>query len=270
MKKQSIIRSNAASQYSEMDSVDLSRLSHLRKKEVQSTEMNANSILPGQASFVEANRKFLSEKIRYRDSYYTLIDHKDDLTYMNVLSLSRGCRKLLSRRIGTGKLEEPELKVLDGIKVLLFVWLSLWLGILYQLDLQGSGKEQYLNFLQDNKLAFVSIVSSYISIDLFIMLSSFFVVHSLNRISREYNGISFSAFLQIYLGRFFRFLPLYYFVFLSSLTALWWLNAAPLWTTFEQLFTGCSEYWWANLAFVDNFVPAEAGKGFQGCMVWEI
>jgi len=62
--------------------------------------------------------------------------------------------------------------------------------------------------LKDHKIIWVFVTSSHISIDIFHMLSAFFVSHSFLRVSREYDGMSFGTLIQIYLGRLFRFAPL--------------------------------------------------------------
>ena len=57
------------------------------------------------------------------------------MTFLNVLSFARSFKKLTEIRSGTGKLDNPDLKTLDGIKVFMFLWSSLWLGFLYNMDL---------------------------------------------------------------------------------------------------------------------------------------
>ena len=140
-------------------------------------------------------KTYLSDETKVKQQFYTLVDHREDINYLNVLSIARSYRKLLSRRQGSTKLDDPELKTLDGIQLICFVWIGIWLGNVYQLDLQEVDPSKYQELLDNNKIAFVLIVSSYVAVDLFIMYSAFFVTYSINRIAKEYNGLSLGAWL---------------------------------------------------------------------------
>ena len=119
------------------------------------------------------------------------------MTFFNALSFARSFRKLNASRSGTGKLDDPDLKTLDGIKVILFLWSSLWLGFLYNIDLiKYSNTSDFLNSLvQENKAFYVFISCSQIVIDLFIMLSAFFLTYTINHLGKEYYGVSFGLFI---------------------------------------------------------------------------
>ena len=126
------------------------------------------------------------------------------------------------------------------------------------------------SLLSANKMAYVLIVSSYIAIDLFYFFSAFFVIYSINKKAREYNGLGFLTIFQIYLNRFIRFLPLYYTVFLYTWLMLFYGDSkGPLWATMMELFSGCDNYWWANIGLVNNFIPSDIQPiGVSGCMIW--
>ena len=119
------------------------------------------------------------------------------MTFLNVLSFARSFRKLTAIRSGTGKLDDPDLKTLDGIKVILFIWSSLWLGFLYNIDLiKYSNISEFLRSLvQENKAFYVFISCSQIVIDFFIMLSAFFMTYTINHLGKEYYGISLGLFI---------------------------------------------------------------------------
>jgi hypothetical protein len=110
--------------------------------------------------------------------------------------LTRSIRKLFLRKIGNKKLDEPELKSLDGFKVVLFLWLSLWLTQIYTLDLFLASIDSFQWKFKQAKLPFVLVVSSQVAIDLFHMLSAFFVTHSINKIARDHEkGLGFANLL---------------------------------------------------------------------------
>jgi peptidoglycan/LPS O-acetylase OafA/YrhL len=60
------------------------------------------------------------------------------------------------------------------------------------------------------------------------MFSAFFLTAALNKIARDNNGLGFLSFFQFIIGRFIRYLPLYYFVFITTWTMLWWFDDAAL------------------------------------------
>jgi|1048.fasta_scaffold296051_1 peptidoglycan/LPS O-acetylase OafA/YrhL len=77
------------------------------------------------------------------------------------------------------------------------------------------------------------LVSSYISISAFYFMSGFFVTNSINKIARDYNGLGFLTIFQIYLNRFIRFIPLYYFVLISCWIMLFAKDLGPLWVSMD-------------------------------------
>lgn len=133
-----------------------------------------------------------------------------------MFSCARSLRKLISHRIGSAKYDEPELKAMSGFKILSFLWLTAFLTGFYQQNLYSSYKEKLTFFAFNSKIAFVFLVSSYITVSLFFFMSAFFVTYSINKIAREFNGLSFLTVVQIYLNRLIRFIPLYYVVLLVS------------------------------------------------------
>ena len=116
-----------------MNSSELSQVKLQIKKEYQSTDF---SMMQPQITLPDNAKKFMSpDGQRFRGHFFTLIDQREDLTYLNVFSLARSLRKLTSSSLGTGKLEEPELKAMSGFKLLFFLWLNAWLINFYSLDL---------------------------------------------------------------------------------------------------------------------------------------
>ncbi|TNV70953.1 hypothetical protein FGO68_gene7297 [Halteria grandinella] len=107
------------------------------------------------------------------------------------------------------------------------------------------------------------------------MLSAFFMTYTINKIAREFDGLSLGSILQLYLGRFLRYLCLYYSVLLTVWVLIWELNDAPLWSKFSIYLEECPQYWWANMGFINNFVhlsniqnDGASKQAFQGCMIW--
>jgi hypothetical protein len=93
----------------------------------------------------------------------------------------------------SNKLNEPDLKTLDGLKVLNFLWLAVLLSLLSLQDF-GLSPFQMIEMIKLNKSLWIIVTSSHICIDFFYMLSAFFVTHNVLKISREFNGIGFGSF----------------------------------------------------------------------------
>ena len=80
----------------------------------------------------EMTKKFLSpDHIRTKGTFYTLSDEREDISYLNIFSIARSLRKLMAKKFGLGKFEEPEIKAISGFKIVCFLWLNFWLISFY-------------------------------------------------------------------------------------------------------------------------------------------
>ncbi len=117
------------------------------------------------------------------------------------------------------------------------------------------------------KYLWVFATSANACIDQFLYLSAFFATHKILKFARESHGFGFIGMAKIYMNKFARLIPSYYFVFATGWSLVFWIGDGPLWSNYDSLFHECNLYWWANLGFINNFVPA-THKDSQGCMLW--
>jgi hypothetical protein len=63
---------------------------------------------------------------------------------------------------------------------------------------------------------------------------------------------------------------LYFLVLIGTWVLIWDFGNTPMWEKFGIFYDECSSTWWANLGFINNFIPQRSSKMIDGCMVWSI
>ena len=129
--------------------------------------------------------------------------------------------------------------------------------------------------------SFTIVVSSNLAIDAFFGLSAFLstikiapLVHSkevqeegTDRQIKKEKSFGVKSVAQLWLYRFLRLAPLYYFVFLFSFMVIPFLGDGPMWFTYEREFISCETNWWSVFTMTINFFPA-LQLPLEGCFFW--
>lgn len=71
------------------------------KKGNNSTDFNMSMVHPPIFMMPSINSLSSHEKHEYMSPFYTLVDNREDLSYLNALSIVRSFKKLLSKKVGT-------------------------------------------------------------------------------------------------------------------------------------------------------------------------
>lgn len=158
----------------------------------------------------------------------------------------------------------PHLASLNGLRVFSMFWV-----ILGHTCYWGFFSTGFSNF-QDVFSYYVSswwsgiILNATLSVDSFFYLSGFLVTYLV--MQELYKKKRINLVLYVF-HRFWRILPPYFL----ALSVLWQLlphlGEGPFWPQVDTYVsrTSCDKYWWANLLFINNFVPKE----YQDqCMGW--
>ena len=140
------------------------------------------------------------------------------------------------------------------MKLLSFMWLQLFVSSFYQIDMFYRNKWKFEEYIVSLKMVLIIGTAAQVAIDQLICLSAFLSVHKILKFLSNYKKPTVWALIQIYLTRLARLVPLYYYVFITGWAAIYWIGDGPLWSSYEQLFYKCDDYWWTNLAFVNNFI----------------
>jgi len=110
-------------------------------------------------------------------------------------------------------------------------------------------------------LGYESVLSSNFAFDCFFCLVAFLATIKIVQIIRkqEAHDERFKGEREvpkIFLYRFLRLAPLYYFVFLFAALVVPFTGSGPLWFVYERNFQTCNEYWWSVFTMTINFFPA--------------
>eukprot|EP00347_Sterkiella_histriomuscorum_P018318 403345961 len=207
---------------------------------------------------------FLTEQQSVQiNNIYPFINNRENYSYFKVFSVARTFDKLCQTR----DLEQKELSILDGIKVLTFMWI--W--IVYQqqmlLDMNVKNKWRYIEWRNDRYIMFGLAAVSQNGIDIQLAIIGFFATFKLVKIAREYNGLTFSSIFKFFIQRIIRLIPTLYFVFIATWFATYYFTSGNLVTQYQKFFSSCQTCWWTVLLPLNNLVPITQSQNSQ-CMLW--
>ena len=102
----------------------------------------------------------------------------------------------------------------------------------------------------------------YYFVDTFFLISGFLLAYlSIPEMQKKKGHINIAVFM---VHRVIRLAPIYYFVLMLFVNFfIPHFGTGPAWPFIDYKYSKtCNEYWWANLLFINNFVPTVK----QGCM----
>ncbi|GAM21666.1 hypothetical protein SAMD00019534_048410, partial [Acytostelium subglobosum LB1] len=154
---------------------------------------------------------------------------------------------------------------LDGIRTFATCWVVLGHSLQYAMS-PGMDNASYVFKEIYPRFTFQVIPSGEYAVDIFFMLSGFLVANTvLTQLDKlEDTGRSSGPIIWIkyIIHRFIRLSPLLYFLIFVVWLLSPMLGSGPLWYQ-SSINSGCSEYWWSNLLYINNLYP-----GVGQCMDW--
>lgn len=144
---------------------------------------------------------------------------------------------------------------LNGIRVLSINWVVL--GHIYMTFSFFNATPSYgLKLMKRWDFGFV--LNGLPSVDSFFTLSGFLVAYLL--LKQLSNGMNFQKWIAYYVHRYFRLtIPYAMVILLEGFMYRVWVTG-PFISNIEQPHSNCKDYWWANILYVNNFVPKIAGE----------
>lgn len=157
-------------------------------------------------------------------------------------------RKLLSYK----KSKSPDaIDCVNGIRVLTTQWVVIGHVFIMYVFLPTRNKTSILTFTSEYHNMYI--LSAFISVDTFFVLSGLFVSISMLKHLEKTKGRMNVPLL--FLHRYLRLTPLLIMTILFSMSLLRFLGSGPLWPNMiETLNTFCERYWWSALLYVQNYV----------------
>ena len=161
--------------------------------------------------------------------------------------------------------EHEELEVLEGIRTLTMFWGVFTATSLYVLVAYVQNIYEMLHLFES--ILFTMVASGNLAPDLFIFIWIFLGFVKISQIYEERKGIIPSVYAKLIIYRYFKYAPLYYFVFFFGWSIFPYFSNADTWYLSETLFKDCDKYWWSNLLFIGNFYPWFI-EGMNACYYW--
>lgn len=178
------------------------------------------------------------------------------LKYIKAFSISRNYESLFTIP-GKGMTTE----ILNGVRAFSFSWVIL--AHIYGIRAKNYviNYEDYPIVLGKFSTAFAYGAAS--SVDTFFWLSAFLLSYLMLKFMQKRDGKM--PWLFVIFNRYLRILPVYLFTYLFSSLVIPALGSGPQWEKAKEPLDPCSDYWWTNFLYVNNFVPDGAGNN---CMGW--
>ncbi|CAG9329041.1 unnamed protein product [Blepharisma stoltei] len=158
-------------------------------------------------------------------------------------------------------IEKDNLQIFNGIRVFGMLYIIIGHSYVYQLSAAITNPNQAIDWITDFGHKFIS-MAQYL-VDIFFLMAGFLLAYlTIGEMNRKNGRINWVVFIS---HRFIRMIPVYWFAFLNYLLLERYIGGGPQWPSFKQLtITGCDDYWWSNLLFLNNLLPSDA----YCCMGW--
>ena len=149
--------------------------------------------------------------------------------------------------------------VLDGVRALSLAWVILGHTINFILDMGMSNPFDFFPLKSNDAFACspefsVFIVGANFAVDTFFFLSAFLATLVMVRKLERGGKIPI---LKAILFRFIRLVPVLAFVIVVFSLFVPYLGTGPFWFLVTDMTKHCGDYWWTNIAFINNMHPAE-------------
>jgi peptidoglycan/LPS O-acetylase OafA/YrhL len=110
------------------------------------------------------------------------------------------------------------------------------------------------------------IYGAFYAVDTFFWLSGLLMaLLFLKELQGRKGRLSGLQWFMVYFHRFWRILPIYMFVLFMTWAYSRYIGDGPIFWTVDDMNNDCKRYWWANLLFINNFVPDWKS---EGCLGW--
>jgi peptidoglycan/LPS O-acetylase OafA/YrhL len=184
--------------------------------------------------------------------------------WIDSFSLRKNTQSLLAKPRGN------VLDCLDGIRTLSIFWVVFGHTFIFETeDLAFSNYTDLLGINHQGWLASLpaqSLTGGYFAVDTFFFLSGFLACYiMLKKFYKMLEQKHYVRYLKsipfIYLNRFLRLTPTYFFVLLMYLKIVPLLSSGPFWNMLDTDQSFCNQYWWTNLLYINNLYPTENHGG---------
>ena len=150
----------------------------------------------------------------------------------------------------TSRSEDPDLKVLNGVRVISMLWVILGHTFYYAKIGYVSNVFEILDFMTQFRYSYI--LSAPFSVDIFFFLSAFLAAYMLTRqLVADGGKLPFGA---IYIGRVMRIYPMYLITVLIFCFVFPLAGQGPgFHNYYKEVENNCGNNWWKNILFINNF-----------------
>ena len=161
----------------------------------------------------------------------------------------------------TEQRHHTELAILNTIRTLSMLWVIYCHSVS---QLISEVQVDVLDFVDWAKSwQFMPVTNGFLSVDSFFYMSTFLVGYMLFQSPRMCEKFNYTKYVLL---RFLRTTPTYMFVLFTWYLLLPFMGQGPLWyERQDERPSQCEKYWWANVIYINNFVPEFLT---QSCMGW--
>jgi len=164
---------------------------------------------------------------------------------------------------GRGSKVDPELEILNGIRVISISTVIIGHTFLYSLRGPVSNPTVMLQWF--DRWTFYILMSAPYSVDIFFWLSGFLGCYLMLEMYKKKKGKG-QPYPLVILHRFLRITPLYFATILHFWFIMAMAGTGPIFFKYKDEYAGaCNRYWWSHMLFINNFYPFNSD---EQCMGW--
>ena len=212
----------------------------------------------------EEAKALVSAEETQKPDFSTYMSSDNFLKALLCFSVYTNFKKLVTSRSSEKTGEKNRLDLLNGVRVMSLCWVIMGHTFLMRnLFFPVYNYYDIADYFGYKKTALV--YGGFYAVDTFFWISGLLMAYFFVELLARKDGLKVQEFAMTYLHRFIRLLPTYAFCLFFIWAFTKYMGYGPVWLNGDALTGDCSDYWWTNLMFLNNFIPDGNGNG---CIGW--
>lgn len=206
-------------------------------------------------------KKMADDEMGYKQisAQQTEVDTSKLFLFLKAFSILTNAEKIFSLKPSV----DQNLDIFNGVRFLSMCWIIL--GHTYFVRINLSFNLDYLADLMKTPGISTIVGAASFSVDVFFCIGGFFVAFALIGKFSALKTNNFKLLGKMYFHRIYRIWPSYVLCILLYYKISIYFGSGPIWGNYNVLTKNCSENWWTNVLYIDNFFGRNTS---QYCFGW--
>ena len=174
--------------------------------------------------------------------------------YLLCFSLLSNGQRLLTTRSQERLGKADSLELLNGVRVMSIGWVVLGHVCLIT-SFNGANSNYDTEFNLFKETNFILVYGAFYAVDTFFWLSGLLMAYLFILEVNKTPSFSPWKLALVYVHRYLRITPVFMFVTLFFWSMQVYIGSGPLWLNIGSLIGDCDDHWYANMIYLNNFIP---------------